>query len=67
MEKQVEYRQRVREALKSANPDLGYWMSEYCILQRNGEIRSGGRRDLGMSTALYVVRIIHHDLTLTED
>ena len=40
-------------------------MSEYCILQRNGEIRGGGRRDLGMNTALYVARIIHHDLTLT--
>jgi hypothetical protein len=52
--------------LRAANPELGYWMSEYCILQRNGEIRSGGRRDLGMNTALYVARIIHHDLTLTD-
>ena len=65
VDKQVEYRQRVGEALKSANPDLGYWMSEYCILQRNDEIGGGGRRDLGMNTALYVARIIHHDLTLT--
>ena len=54
------------EALKAANPDLGYWMSEYCILQRNEEIRSGGKRDLGMNTALYVARIIHHDLTLAQ-
>jgi O-glycosyl hydrolase len=65
VDKQVEYRQRAREVLKSANPDLGYWMSEYCILQRNDEIGGGGRRDLGMNTALYVARIIHHDLTLT--
>jgi O-glycosyl hydrolase len=43
-----------------------WWMSEYCILQRNDEIQSGGRRDLGMNTALYVARIIHHDLTLTQ-
>lgn len=64
VDKQVEFRQMMRNALQAANPSLGYWMSEYCILQRNGEIRGGGRRDLGMDTALYVARIIHHDLTL---
>jgi hypothetical protein len=64
LDKQVEYRQMVRKALNDANPDLGYWMSEYCILQRNGEIGSGGGRDLTMKTALYVARIIHNDLTL---
>ncbi|MHC4145215.1 MAG: glycoside hydrolase [Planctomycetota bacterium] len=64
LDKQVQYRHMVRKALHAANPELGYWMSEYCILQRNGEIRSGGERDLGMNTALYVARIIHHDLTL---
>lgn len=64
LEKQVEYRKIVREALKDANPDLDYWMSEYCILQKNGEIGSGGGRDLTMKTALYVARIIHNDLTL---
>ncbi|MCK5694675.1 MAG: hypothetical protein KAI08_17540, partial [Bacteroidales bacterium] len=46
--------------------DLGYWMSEYCILQRNDELGSGNGRDLGMATALYVARIIHHDLTITQ-
>lgn len=61
---QVEYRELLRDALHAAHPGLGYWMSEYCILQRNGEIRGGGRRDLGMKTALYVARILHHDLTL---
>jgi len=66
LDKQVEYRHLLRESLAAANPDLGYWMSEYCILQRNGEIRSGGRRDLGMDTALYVARIIHHDLTIAQ-
>ncbi|MFC1764754.1 glycoside hydrolase [Planctomycetota bacterium] len=65
IDKQIENRIRVGNAIKLANPDLGYWMSEYCILQRNGEIRRGGGRDLTMKTALYVARIIHHDLTLT--
>ena len=64
LDKQVEYRRMVREALNRASPDLGYWMSEYCILQRNGEIGGGGGRDLTMKTALYVARIIHNDLTL---
>jgi len=65
IENQVQYRQLVAENLREANPDLGYWMSEYCILQENGEIGRGGGRDLGMATALYVARIMHHDLTIT--
>ena len=63
--KQVEYRQLVSKHIREAHPDLGYWMSEYCILQENSEIGRGGGRDLGMATALYVARIMHHDLTLT--
>jgi len=65
IENQVRYRQLVAENLRAANPALGYWMSEYCILQKNGEIGKGGGRDLGMATALYVARIMHHDLTIT--
>lgn len=64
LNRQVGDRRRVNSMLKEANPDLGYWMSEYCILQRNDEIGSGGGRDLTMKTALYVARIIHNDLTL---
>ena len=65
LEKQVESRTMVSELLKQANPDLGYWMSEYCILQENDEIGGGPGRDLTLKTALYVARIIHHDMTLT--
>lgn len=64
LNRQVGNRRRVNSMLKEVNPDLGYWMSEYCILQRNDEIGSGGGRDLTMKTALYVARIIHNDLTL---
>ena len=64
LDKQVEHRRMLNEALQRVNPELGYWQSEYCILQRNDEIIRGGRRDLGMPTALYVARIIHNDLTL---
>ena len=66
LDKQVEYRHLLNDALKAANPKLGYWMSEYCILERNDEIRGGGRRDLGMDTALFVARIIHNDLTIAQ-
>ncbi len=64
LDKQVEYRYLLHDALTAANRSLGYWQSEYCILQPNGEIGGGGGRDLGMNTALYVARIIHHDLTI---
>lgn len=65
IDKQVENRILVHQALQEANPELGYWQSEYCILQNNGEIVGGNGRDLTMRTALYVARIIHHDLVLT--
>jgi len=64
IDKQVEYRILLNNRLNQVNPELGYWQSEYCILQKNGEIGQGGGRDLGMATAMYVARIMHNDLTL---
>lgn len=64
IEEQVRNREMVGRMIQQANPELGYWMSEYCILQENDEIGRGHGRDLGMATALYVARIIHHDLVL---
>jgi hypothetical protein len=67
LEKQVEYRGMLHHALKAANPGLGYWMSEYCVLEDpNHEIGGGVGRDLGMNLALYVARIIHQDLTVAQ-
>jgi hypothetical protein len=66
LEKQVEYRRMVRDGLQSTNPGLGYWQSEYCVIEENGEIGGGHHRDLGMDAALYIARIIHHDLTITD-
>lgn len=65
LDEQVTNRSLVNMALKMANPNQAYWMSEYCILQENDELGSGNGRDLGMKTALYVARIIHHDMVLT--
>jgi O-glycosyl hydrolase len=61
---QVKMRNELHRALHSANPKLGYWQSEYCILGDDPETGGGGKRDLGMNTALFVARIIHNDLTL---
>ncbi|MBN1780335.1 T9SS type A sorting domain-containing protein [bacterium] len=45
------------------NQGWKYWMSEYCQLEGpNGE--GGGGRDLSMTTALNVARIIHFDLAV---
>ncbi len=45
-------------------PDLHFWMSEYCILGDNaGEIEGNGR-DLGMTSALYMAKVINTDLVV---
>lgn len=64
VDKQVRTREELDSAIRANNPKLGYWQSEYCILEKNDEIKQGGTRDLGMPTALFVARIIHNDLTI---
>lgn len=44
---------------------LSYWMSEYCILGDNGGEINGSGRDLGIDPALYIARVIHNDLTVS--
>ncbi|MDR6197936.1 glycoside hydrolase family 30 protein [Siphonobacter sp. SORGH_AS_0500] len=57
--KAVEKRKQLAAALK---PGVGYWMSEYCILGDNeGELNAQGR-DLGITPALYIAKVIHNDL-----
>jgi O-glycosyl hydrolase len=53
----------VREGIAQAIQAYGleYWMSEYCMLEHNPMIKGGGR-DLGMDAALYLARLMHHDL-----
>ena len=66
-DRQVQSRRLLHQALTAANPRLGYWQSEYCILEPpNAEIGGGGGRDLGMALALYIARIIHNDLTVAQ-
>ena len=46
----------------AAVPKLTYWQSEYCILGDNAGEINGSPRDLSITPALYLARVIHHDL-----
>ncbi|SHH72558.1 glycoside hydrolase [Flavobacterium defluvii] len=67
IDKQVLSRKLIAASIKQ-NPGLKYWQSEYCILENPGENEipggSGGGRDLGMQTALFVARLIHNDIAV---
>ncbi len=41
---------------------VNFWQTETCIMGNDEEIGGGGGYDLTMKTALYVARIIHHDI-----
>jgi len=60
----VNQRERVASAVSTVQ-GLSYWMSEYCILGDNGGEINGSGRDLGIDPALYVARVIHNDLTVS--
>ena len=64
----VKRMKRIREQLRKACRDLGvkFWQSEICIMSNDEEIGGGGGYDFSMKTALYVARIIHHDLTYAD-
>ena len=59
-EKLVPVRKRVKEEISKY--DVRLWQSEVCIMSNDSEIGGGGGRDLGMKTAMYVAKVIHHDL-----
>lgn len=42
--------------------DVEFWQTETCIMSNDEEIGGGGGYDRSMRTALYVARIIHHDI-----
>jgi len=53
-------RKQLGDTLKKYN--LNFWQTELCIMSNDDEIGKGGGKDRTMKTALYVARIIHHDL-----
>lgn len=64
---QVNYRQKLGNKIGEC-VGLKYWQTEYCVLENPGESEipggGGGKRDLGMQTAIFVARIIHNDLVV---
>ncbi|MDO9154915.1 MAG: glycoside hydrolase [Paludibacter sp.] len=44
------------------NNKVRFWQTELCIMGNDQEIGGGGGKDLTMKTALYIARVIHHDL-----
>ena len=53
-------RMEMGEVLKKNK--VGFWQTELCIMNNDKEIGGGGGKDLTMKTALYIARVIHHDL-----
>ncbi|KJF43549.1 glycoside hydrolase [Draconibacterium sediminis] len=64
IDQQILYREKLAARIQEINPHLDYHQTEFCILEKNPEIKGGWGRDLGMPTALYVARVIHSDLTI---
>jgi O-glycosyl hydrolase len=58
-----EVRTKLSNEIEKIDPELEFWMSEYCILGDNDGFKGNGR-DLGMETALFVANVIHADLTI---
>ncbi len=58
------FRMAVRDTL--ATTGAGFWQSELCIMQNDEEIGGGHGFDTTMKTALYVARVIHHDLVYAD-
>lgn len=54
------FRCQLRDTLDKYNVD--FWQTETCIMGNDEEIGGGGGFDRTMKTALYVARIIHHDI-----
>lgn len=55
-----DYRCQLRDTLRKY--EVGFWQSEVCIMGNDTEIGRGKGFDCSMKTALYVARVIHHDI-----
>ena len=64
----IPYMKKVREQLREECQKYGikFWQTEICIMGNDTEIGGGQGYDFTMKTALYVARVIHHDLTYAD-
>lgn len=60
----VDFMRDIRIALRDTIRKYGldYWQTEICIMSNDKEIGGGRGYDFSMKTALYVARVIHHDM-----
>jgi len=60
----IPYMKEIRMKLRDEMKRMGvkFWQTELCIMGNDEEIGGGGGYDFTMKTALYVARVIHHDL-----
>lgn len=59
----IDVRKNVKSQIEKTDATLEFWMSEYCLLEDNPEIKGSGR-DLGIDPALYLAKVIHTDLVV---
>ena len=57
-------RSEMRDSLNKYK--VNFWQTETCIMGNDEEIGGGGGYDRTMKTALYVARIIHHDIVYAD-
>ena len=64
----IPFMRKIREQLRDtiAHYGLKFWQTELCIMGNDEEIGGGGGYDFTMKTALYVARVIHHDLVFAD-
>lgn len=55
-----DYRRQLRDTLDKYKVD--FWQTEVCIMHNDEEIGKGKGFDRSIKTALYVARVIHHDI-----
>jgi len=58
-------KKRMELGQKIQQHNIDYWQSEYCVLGENASEINGSGMDLRIKTALYVAKVIHADLTLS--
>lgn len=59
-ERSIRIRKKVATEVEKAG-NLRFWMSEYCVL--GDSLLKGEGRDTGMTTALFLAKLIHHDFS----
>ena len=57
----IDLRKKVNDVMNT-KAGLQFWQSEYCILGDNAGEINGNNRDLGMSSAMYIAKVIQQDL-----